>query len=78
MNAKQRYNAKRAAKHRAERRAEVQLSKSVGAALCGSHRVYKAINFVDARKPEDCGSVCLPDVALYAAGHRKSGDVTAR
>ncbi|QVP49337.1 regulator [Salmonella enterica subsp. salamae] len=24
------------------------------------------------------GSVCLPDVALYAAGHRKSKQITAR
>lgn len=24
------------------------------------------------------GSTCLPDVALYAAGHRKSGQITAR
>ncbi|TRE02770.1 antitermination protein, partial [Salmonella enterica subsp. enterica serovar Anatum] len=28
-------------------------------------------------KPPETG-VCLPDVALYAAGHRKSKQITAR
>ncbi|MBA3224959.1 transcriptional antitermination N peptide [Salmonella bongori] len=28
-------------------------------------------------KPPETG-VCLPDVALYAAGHRKCGQITAR
>ncbi len=29
-------------------------------------------------KEENSGSACLPEVALYAAGHRKSKQVTAR
>lgn len=30
------------------------------------------------RKQDVSGAVCLPDVALFAAGHRKSKQVTAR
>ncbi|UIW10379.1 hypothetical protein [Flyfo siphovirus Tbat2_3] len=29
-------------------------------------------------KREESGSACLPEVALYNAGHRKSESVTAR
>ncbi|EEW0907894.1 hypothetical protein [Escherichia coli] len=30
------------------------------------------------RKRVECGSYCLPNTALYAAGYRKSGTITAR
>lgn len=30
------------------------------------------------RKRVECGSCCLPNIALYAAGYRKSKQLTAR
>ncbi|WP_444860826.1 transcriptional antitermination N peptide, partial [Salmonella enterica] len=42
-------------------------------------RVTKAISLAGTRQKEvEGGSVLLPDVALYAAGHRKSKQITAR
>lgn len=42
-------------------------------------RVTKAISLAGTRQKEvEGGSVLLPDVALYAAGHRKCGQITAR
>lgn len=44
-----------------------------------SERVTKAISLAGTRQKEvEGGSVCLPEVSLYAAGHRKSNNVTAR
>lgn len=44
-----------------------------------SKRVSKAISLAGTRQKEvEGGSVLLPDVALYAAGHRKSKQITAR
>lgn len=44
-----------------------------------SERVSKAISLAGTRQKEvEGGSVCLPEVALFAAGHRKSKHVTAR
>jgi len=44
-----------------------------------SERVSKAISLAGTRQKEvEGGSVCLPDVAMFAAGHRKSNNVTAR
>lgn len=44
-----------------------------------SERVTKAISLAGTRQKEvEGGSVCLPDVAMFAAGHRKSKQVTAR
>lgn len=44
-----------------------------------SERVTKAISLSGTRQKEvEGGSVCLPEVSLYAAGHRKSNNVTAR
>lgn len=46
---------------------------------CCSERVTKAISFAGTRQKEvEGGSVCLPDVALFAAGHRNTKQVTAR
>jgi len=41
-------------------------------------RVDRAIPQGSLRCNETTGSVCLPEVALYAAGYRKSKQVTAR
>jgi hypothetical protein len=44
-----------------------------------SKRVSRAISLAGTRQKEvEGGAVCLPEVALYAAGHRKSNNVTAR
>lgn len=65
---------------RKARRAGLQL---VAAATKRCDRVAKALTLIDGpaapRQPqEDCGAMCLPQVALYAAGHRKTTNVTAR
>ncbi|WAT10108.1 hypothetical protein [Rouxiella badensis] len=86
MNAKERKKLARAAVHRAERMKDVELEKRVAVSLSGcSTRVYKAITLIEYKakprsKPEpDYGSICIPDVARFAAGHRKSAEtVTAR
>ena len=42
-------------------------------------RVSKAISLAGTRQKEvEGGAVCLPDVAMFAAGHRTSKQVTAR
>ena len=44
-----------------------------------SERVTKAISLAGTRQKEvEGGSVCLPEVSLYAAGHRNTKQVTAR
>lgn len=44
-----------------------------------SERVSRAISLAGTRQKEvEGGAVCLPDVALFAACHRKSKQVTAR
>jgi len=44
-----------------------------------SERVTKAISLAGTRQKEvEGGAVCLPEVAMFAAGHRKSNNVTAR
>lgn len=43
------------------------------------NRVEQALRAPNWREPkEDTGSACLSQVALYAAGHRKTINVTAR
>lgn len=41
-------------------------------------RVDRATSLGSLRDSNAGGSACLPDVALYAAGHRSSKSVTAR
>lgn len=44
-----------------------------------SERVSRAISLAGTRQKEvEGGAVCLPEVALFAAGHRNSKQVTAR
>ncbi|EOZ4718102.1 hypothetical protein ACQRMG_004760 [Enterobacter hormaechei] len=44
-----------------------------------SERVSKAISLAGTRQKEvEGGAVCLPEVALFAAGNRTSKQVTAR
>lgn len=41
-------------------------------------RVDRATSLGSLRDSNTGGSACLPDVALYSAGHRRSKSVTAR
>lgn len=41
-------------------------------------RVDRATSLGSLRDSNTGGSACLPDVAIFAAGYRKSGQVTAR
>lgn len=44
-----------------------------------SERVTRAVSHAVVRQKEvEGGAVCLPEVALFAAGHRTSKQVTAR
>ncbi|MGA9607034.1 MAG: hypothetical protein WBR21_08430 [Rouxiella badensis] len=81
MNAKERKKLARAQSHRAERMKDVELGRRVAVSLSGcSARVYKAVNSLPLRSEQDASSdnICLPDVAIYSAGHRKSENITAR
>lgn len=81
MNSKQRFNKKRMAAFNSRKAAEaskdIRLEKAISVCLIGSQRVAKALTLIDGpaaprAKQEDCGAMCLPQVALYAAGHRKT------
>lgn len=61
----------------AKRRAEAAQNASQERKLDMS-RVDRATSLGSLRNSNTNGSACLPDVALYAAGHRKSGQITAR
>ncbi len=86
MNSKQRYNARRMTAHNAAKAAElskdIRLEKNVALSLSGcSARVYKATTSLPLRSKEQASAdnICLPDVAIFAAGHRKPTEtVTAR
>ncbi|HHN5906572.1 TPA: hypothetical protein ACRRD7_000605 [Enterobacter hormaechei] len=44
-----------------------------------SERVSRAISLAGTRQKEvEGGAVCLPEVAIFAAGHRNTKQVTAR
>lgn len=83
MKAREAKKLRRAKAHRAELTKDIRLTRSVAAALLGSQRVAKALTLIDGpaapRQPqEDCGAMCLPQVAMFNAGHRKTTNVTAR
>ncbi|CAM8500636.1 hypothetical protein [Enterobacter asburiae] len=80
MNAKQRYNARRAAEHREMKAYCKKIDRAFSRLSEGcSERVSRAISLAGTRQKEvEGGAVCLPDVALFATGHRKSNNITAR
>ncbi|WP_369606243.1 hypothetical protein [Serratia marcescens] len=74
--------AKENAKHRkyrkqgeflAKKDADRELAKKISKAWAKLTRVE-----LPAQKPVYSGSCCLPEVAMFAAGHRKSEKITAR
>ncbi|MEL4016948.1 transcriptional antitermination N peptide [Dryocola clanedunensis] len=46
----------------------------------GSERICKALSLPGLRQPKEdtTGSICIPQVAIFQAGHRKSENITAR
>lgn len=77
MNSKQRYNARRMTAHNAAKAAELSkdltLEKNIALSLSGcSARVYKATMPLPLRSKEHASAdnICLPQVAIFAAGHR--------
>ncbi|WP_259565588.1 transcriptional antitermination N peptide [Enterobacter sichuanensis] len=76
-NARNRRRARRQAQ-REQAMQDASLARRVANSTC-STRVSKAISLAGTRQKKiEGGAVCLPDVALFAAGHRKSNNVTAR
>ncbi|NHW96213.1 hypothetical protein G9X48_11925 [Cronobacter sp. HA18006] len=78
--AKSRYKARRAAKIE-QAQQDASLARRIEQKLSGCVRADKAASLGSLRcKEEDerSGSICLPNVALYAAGYRKSKQLTAR
>lgn len=78
-NAKTRYRARRAAK-REQVEADARLARKIAVASAGcSLNVARATTSPSMREKHEDGAACLPGVAKYAAGYRKSKDiVTAR
>lgn len=80
MNAKQR-RRERLRASALEREADIRLMRKIAviASGCSSLKVARAINGPSVRDvKEESGAMCLPDVALFQAKHRKSGTITAR
>lgn len=76
-NARNRRRARRQAQ-REQAMQDASFARRVANSTC-STRVTKAISLAGTRQKEvEGGAVCLPEVALFAAGHRKSNNVTAR
>ncbi|WP_283010827.1 hypothetical protein QLY67_015555 [Cronobacter turicensis] len=78
--AKSRYKARRAAKIE-QAQQDAFLARRIEQKLSGCVRADRATSLValrDYQEPDEGGCVCLPDVALYSAGYRKSNNVTAR
>ncbi|NWA63012.1 hypothetical protein HX773_19075 [Pantoea sp. B9002] len=71
MNSKQRYNAKRAAEHRAKKAAERHFENGIVTTLMGcSLNVARATSSPSLRDKQEGGGVCLPEIAIYNAGYR--------
>lgn len=81
MNAKQR-RRERLRASAIERESDARLMRKIAviASGCSSLKVARAINGPSVRDvKEESGAMCLPQVAIFAAGHRKPTEsVTAR
>lgn len=80
MNSKERKKLARAVAHRAAKAQASKFESRIVTTLMGcSLNVARATSAPSLREKHESGSACLPDVAKYAAGYRKSKDiVTAR
>lgn len=74
QNSAARYRARRAEK-RVQEEAESRLARKVSAASAGgSFNVAKSLSAPNWRNRPEQVSQCMPDVAIYSAGHRTKGD----
>ena len=84
MNAKKRCKLRRIERRKLDREqlaAESRLEKRIESIMTGcSGRVSKALNgtLTLRDRSNESGAICIPDVAIYYAGHRKSVSVSAR
>lgn len=78
-NARNRRRARRAAQQE-QKQSDARLARKIAVASAGcSLNVARATSAPSLREKHESGSACLPDVAKYSAGYRKSKDiVTAR
>lgn len=73
MNNKQRKKLQRAVEHRAMKLQQQGFERRIVSTLSScNQRVEKAVISPSLRDRHESTSVCLPDVALYQAGHRKA------
>lgn len=80
-NQQERKKLARAQAHYAKSISDVTLEKNIAIALTGcTSRAYKATMPVPVRSTEQpsADNICLPEVAKFAAGFRKSESLTAR
>ena len=74
-----RNQARRLAAFNAKKAAEKHFANRIGEILSGCpSRVDRATSLGSLRDSNTGGASCLPEVAIFAAGYRKSGQVTAR
>lgn len=79
MNNKQRKKLQRAVEHRAMKLQQQGFERRIVSTLSScSQRVEKAVISPSLRDRHESTSVCLPEIALFNAGYRKSETVTAR
>lgn len=70
---------KRRADQQAQKEADARLARKIAVAGSGcSLNVARATSSPSMREKAEGGAMCLPQVAMYAAGFRKSKAVTAR
>lgn len=74
-----RNQARRLAAFNAKKAAEKRLENRIGGILGGCmSRVERATSLGGFRDSNAGGATCLPEVAIFAAGHRNSKQITAR
>jgi hypothetical protein len=79
MNNKQRKKLQRAVEHRAMKLQQQGFERRIVSTLSScNQRVEKAVISPSLRDRHESTSVCLPEIAIFNAGYRKSETVTAR
>ena len=79
MNNKQRKKLQRAVEHRAMKLQQQGFERRIVSTLSScNQRVEKACSSPSLRDRHESTSVCLPEIALFNAGYRKSENITAR
>lgn len=79
MNNKQRKKLQRAVEHRAMKLQQQGFERRIVSTLSScNQRVEKAVISPSLRDRHESTSVCLPEIALFNAGYRKSESITAR